>query len=67
MWCLGTIIDLNQAAARCIREGRPVREAYKDVGIQMPTPSMDGVIVDSHDDEKEDLEATGEHPVLVVK
>lgn len=65
MWCLSTIIDLNQAAARCAREGRPIREAYAEVGIRMPTPSMDGVIVRDKVSEAEDMEATGEHPILL--
>lgn len=42
MWCLETIVALNQAVAKCINEDRPTREAYRDCGIKMPTP-------DSHD------------------
>jgi hypothetical protein len=33
MWCLETIIELNQKAMEAYIEGRHLAEAYKDVGI----------------------------------
>jgi len=33
MWCLETIIELNQKAIEAYIDGRHLAEAYKDVGI----------------------------------
>jgi hypothetical protein len=33
MWCLETIVELNQKAMEAYIEGRHLAEAYKDVGI----------------------------------
>jgi len=33
MWCLETIIELNQKAMEAYIDGRHLAEAYKDVGI----------------------------------
>lgn len=33
MWCLETIIELNQKAMEAYIEGRHLAEAYKDVGV----------------------------------
>jgi len=33
MWCLETIIALNEAAAKRAQKGEPTHLAYKDVGI----------------------------------
>lgn len=37
MWCLETIIALNEKAAELALAGRPQIEAYAEVGILMPT------------------------------
>jgi hypothetical protein len=37
MWCLETIIALNEKAAELVLAGRPQIEAYAEVGILMPT------------------------------
>lgn len=33
MWCLETIIALNEAAALRAKNGEPISMAYRDVGI----------------------------------
>jgi len=39
MWCLETIIALNEKAAELALAGRPQIEAYAECGILMPTIS----------------------------
>lgn len=39
MWCLETIIALNEKAAELAAAGRPITEAYAAVGISMPRSS----------------------------
>jgi hypothetical protein len=36
MWCLETIVALNDSASEKLKEGKGVLEAYKSVGIQIP-------------------------------
>jgi hypothetical protein len=36
MWCLETIIQINQEAARLASEGKPERDAMRNIGITMP-------------------------------
>ncbi len=36
MWCLETIITINQEAARLASEGKPARDALRAIGIDMP-------------------------------
>jgi hypothetical protein len=40
MWCLETIVQINQEAARLAREGKPEREALRNVGITMLTDML---------------------------
>jgi hypothetical protein len=37
MWCLETIVQINQEASRLAREGQPERDALCNVGITILT------------------------------
>lgn len=36
MWCLETIVALNEAASQKVQGGKPLIEAYQSVGILIP-------------------------------
>ena len=55
MWCLETIIALNDKACQFAREGKPISEAYKAVGIPLSNCQIS----------KQNLESKNENEWLV--
>lgn len=59
MWCLETIIQINQEAARLAREGKPERDAMRNIGItllsDLPVDDVEKVVPVVDDVQKVDV------------